>query len=674
MNASPIEEQNRKLFELENAFERSRAAEVPTYAPASFAKAQRLLQDIRQEWPEYRSRGTLEEQIALVGSALEEASAKAEAAEPRLSNLVRMRAQAIRSSAVAYHAPLELKEAEGLFWDAVRSAEDQDFATTEEIVAAGERRYFEATLKSLEKGALQDLENDVEYAKDLVSGDLYAEAQAELKDLRDATRAARSGEIPPSTLRTRIANRATRLRGRLDTHGGGALDPDWRDPPKAPGGGWAPGTFDPPEAPVTMRIRERKPDALTVSWMDRAPLEEVNFLERSVADGAWQVVAEFGPVSGFTEFEDTGLEPDTKYRYRVRVENEFGSNVTTWDNIAVGYTRTTEDLPVWRVQLYIRVADVPDAGTGDSVQVHLNSPLLTYAPNGNNTWLDHAPRLTSVTPPRWEDDFGRGSEFLYDVKSQYVRQLSDITLITLRKQGTDALGIAELALVVNGREVFRKFFGDTASTCLWLDEGEGHSPIFSIWHPELRAAEDWQSYMQAPPDFPNRIPNDEIVSRFEAIAGDSLHGTRARWRAASRPVRVTRATVAGEEFEKVHVRLLLRGDADLFPDPDITLGFDLQVSINCNEENTEATLNLVSDEVQASADFDLLVDALLLAAAPAGEALLVYAMYLAREAAKAGWQPIVEHLALDPPVPGACPKVQIDQEPNGDAIVTFRPF
>lgn len=127
-----------------------------------------------------------------------------------------------------------------------------------------------------------------------------------------------------------------------------------------------------------MRIHDRRADAMTVTWKDSASLFESQNLERSVEDGPFQVIAELaGSSNGWSTFVDTGLDSDKLHRYRVRVQNEYGSNVTVPNDMAVGYTRTVQDLPVWRIQVYLRVADVADGGTADSVQVRLQSPLLT---------------------------------------------------------------------------------------------------------------------------------------------------------------------------------------------------------------------------------------------------------------------------------------------------------
>jgi hypothetical protein len=110
--------------------------------------------------------------------------------------------------------------------------------------------------------------------------------------------------------------------------------------------------------------------------------------------------------------------------------------------------------------------------------------------------MDYGPRPVEGTAFFLSDDFARGRDFTYDLMLRHpdrgrIRELTDITMLTLRKDGSDGVGIAEIELLVNGVRVFERFFGETASTCLWLDEGDGSSPTYTIDYPELRATESY---------------------------------------------------------------------------------------------------------------------------------------------------------------------------------------
>jgi len=608
----------------------------------------------------------MDEQLLRAAAALDESTTQAKRAEPFLASLVAARSRVMRDNLVMFHAVSEFSEGEKHFHEAIRLTESGDLAAAKERAAAAEQSYLEATLVALEKGPIRRLVNDAAYMPEVTSTNVHRMVREEIDDLVRAVEATRNGKLLVSTLRAKI-NVGSRLSNTLLGHGGiGVLAPIGLpvDPPPAPPG-FAPGTFGAPPAPVTMRITDRTPNSMEVVWNNLGGVVETITLERSTSDGPWQTVREFGPAVGWQSWLDIGLTPDTLHRYRVRAQNTVGVSSTVRDNQAVGYTRTAESLPVWRVQLLLRVVDAPNAGTDDNIRVRLNSPLVTYAPSSNHTWLDHAPRPVGQFTL---DDFQRGSEWSYDLNLNVVQQLGDITMISLQKHGTDAIGIAGLALLVNGTEVFAKSFGETPGTCLWLDEGDGHSPTFTVYHPELRAHPLWQGYLQGPAQFPGAIHRDELEARFEGTVGHTLHGTKAYWRRSNSPVRATRL-----DDQTLRVRLTLVADIGFLPDPDVDFTFDLRFAIVCNQAATEATLSLVTTNVSSSADFNVLVDLLSLGAAPAGVVVVQFVEHLVEQEFKAAWQPIVQNLSIDPPFPGACPKVSISLDASGDAFVDFRP-
>jgi hypothetical protein len=679
MSAPNTSQASSVLLQIEDDFERCRATDIAVYAPSSFRRATNLLGELHQEWPGLAG-DRLEERVSRAREALQHADSVAQATRPHLWPLVGLRAQAVRDSALGSRAPDELRTAEDCYWAAVERAEAHDFDAADERAHAGVRAYRAASAASLERGALLQHARDIEEGRGILGHDDYDEAQAELKRLRSDLKTATSGELPLAELRSRIADRATWLQRQTQPpagHGGGGGSPtDGLQIHIDPGSPLAPGTREPPPAVDRMRIGERQANALTVHWRDSATgFITSQVLERSVGDAPFVAIAEPPRSStGWSSWVDSGLDPDTRYTYRVRTLNDNGYSVTLRANMAVGYTRNAEDLPVWRIQLYVRVADVSDAGTDDrDFLVALQSASANYGPNGNRLWLDHGPRLINVWPPRWQDDLTRASEFTYDLSLDHVSQLADITEITMIKRGEDAAAIAEIALQVNGREVFRKHFGESASTCLWLGEGGGHEPYFTIGHAELRASPSWQGYPGQPPDPPYRFENDELVSRFEAIVGDSIHETAAHWRYATRQVRVT-TSVEGEQAQQIFVRLLLHADSGhlIVPDPDITLTFTVQLSITCNSTNTEATVGLVAQDVDSNASYGALINLFALALAPAGPAVLAYLTTLANRAAKAGFQPVAEHIVLNSN--GRCPSLSVDADVDGNASIRFRPF
>jgi hypothetical protein len=407
---------------------------------------------------------------------------------------------------------------------------------------------------------------------------------------------------------------------------------------------------------LTIRVTNRTEKSLTVVWQDRSNRDETNVLLRQRENESWEAIAEFGALSGWTEYTDSNLDPDTLYSYRVRSENYMGVVTTPLDNRAGGWTRGGNEIGVWRIQLRIRTADVSDAGTEDPIQVRLTSPLATFSPNGNQRWLDYGPRFEGTS---WRDDFVRDREFTYDLDQSYIRELSDITMLTIRKEGSDAIGIAEITLLVNEEEVFNRHFGETSSTCLWIDDGAGQSPSYTIWHRELRADPRWQAFTAKQHLPPLRITNEDIVSRLESLVGHSMHGTKAGWGEFSSPAWVE-ATFLDEE--PLRVDLDLEADVPYIQDPEIDINFDLHFAITCNQSAGTATLRVTSENVSASVDFDFLTELF--------GTILTVGTFTWIEDWIAGkiedeFQSIVEKIEVD--TDGLCPTVKV--EANGD--ITF---
>jgi len=125
----------------------------------------------------------------------------------------------------------------------------------------------------------------------------------------------------------------------------------------------------------------------------------------------------------------------------------------------------------------VRTANVADADTDDGV----NASVKDYEPDG--TWLDYG-----------RDDFERGDEFTYELLAPDVTDLSDIHQIHLLKPGTDGWCIANLTLLVDGIAVYEQHFGETATTCRWLDDASGYQNHLTIGRATLRAHPLWQAY------------------------------------------------------------------------------------------------------------------------------------------------------------------------------------
>jgi hypothetical protein len=641
------------FWEVELAFEKSRAEEVPTYAPDLFAKAVELYKRAQRDWQKRIPIEQVRKQTQLAMETLGRSKDVSKVSKESLSQVVETRIQINQNELVRYHSPKKLNEAERHYRQAIRQAEIGDIDAARRSAANAQNIYREATLQALEMTSIKNLENQLKYSEKFLPRKRYNEAARKLSELRKNLNKAKTGEITISELRAKIAVAGGEISQSIALKADFGLNTDFL-PSIGIGPGpllVAPGTYEPPVAPRTMRITERTANTCFLTWKDNSAFEEVNLLEHQEGDGPWEVAAEFGPLSGWQEYEDVDLNPDTRYCYCVKVENSFGTNVTPQPQRACVYTRDGNNLPVWRAQFKIRIADIPDAGTEDDVCVRLQSPLVTYSPNGNATWLDYGPRLVQVYPLVWLDDFARGREFTYDLGLDWVRELSDVSMISIKKDGSDALGIAELALVINGKVVFEKYFGETASTCQWIDQGDGYSPVYTIFHSELRAHEKWQGFIDSPIWLPPAltISNEHIVSLLESTIGNAIHGSKLYWDHLNGSEWVE-ATKANDST--LHVDLDLAADVS-GPNPEVDIDFDLKFKIECDNETGTATLNVTTLNFNPNAIYDWFDDVVTLG-------IVEFFDDDIEDDIEASFDPITKSIILD--TGGLCPRVEVSED------------
>lgn len=651
------------LDSLSSAISQAYSDEIPTFSPTAFIRARDLWRENLTRSATASDENLSSDNIKESRRQLTHARGVAAVARPILADVVQMRTASQRNIWERRYAPDILYAAEEHLALAVMGIERGDLHTAQENAEAARKRFGEAKLQALEKGAVRNLRNRVVNASGLVSSDRLEAATREIEEVEATLRQVRDGRSSTSSLRRRLGTVRARVQTLLDP-GSGSGEADDQDP--ILDGDWAPGTFEAPDPPLQITITNRTESSIDLIWLNRAGVVDATILERQTSDGPWEAVAEFGGLLGWTDYSDTGLLPDTLYCYRVRVENAYGSSSTPRDRQANAYTRLVassgRSLPVWRVQLMIRTANVPDAGTSDPVRVRLNSPVLGYYPSSNETWLDYGPRATGVG---WEDDFRRGGGFVYDLnigtEPRFDMDVGDITMISIEKEGTDALGIAEIELRINGDPVFSRVFGETASTCMWIDDGDGYSPIYTVFHAELRAHRAWQAYVSNRPDLliaeiPTLFTKDEIVSRIEGLIGHFLHGKRAYWDQkleSGGPVRVSRVDATA-----LRIHLDLNVSVPGF-DPTLDIDLDIRWTITCHDDGT-VDFSTRDENFSTHADFNLITEVLFGFFLPAlGESFIArYVRIL--------YRPIVADFTAD--LAGACPKLEV--ELNGD--VTLR--
>jgi hypothetical protein len=213
-----------------------------------------------------------------------------------------------------------------------------------------------------------------------------------------------------------------------------------------------------------------------------------------------------------------------------------------------------EAYPIVRAQLRAKVCNVANAGTDNDVRVKLNSV--------NSTWLDYG-----------RNDFGRGDDFTYDVKLDGLLSFADVTQLRISKTGTDGLCLKEVALLLNGANVFSKKY----SNGRWLD---GSSAVLTFNSAELRGS-SWAAY-QPPlsPDF--SFSNGELESRIETVVGDALRAKGAEqvhWG----DITGEAVRVSWRDAQSAVVDLDLRANIEHWPDQTVDVDFRLILSCMLGE-------------------------------------------------------------------------------------------
>lgn len=342
-----------------------------------------------------------------------------------------------------------------------------------------------------------------------------------------------------------------------------------------------------PRRPESPYLVSRTDTSLHFRWVDKSSYELGYDLYRGPSySGPWTHLAAWGPspgVNGTMEYTDSGLSRDTQYWYQVRAYNAYGES---------SFIQTFATIDgrggIWRAQLRLRTANVTDAGTDDSVHVTFN--------DFNGTWVDYG-----------SDDFERGNDFTYDLLLDNVSELSDINDIYIWSTGTDGWCIEELSLLINNTEIFNQHFGSTPSTCRWIDKDNGEAGYLFITRPMLRAHPLWQSYQQPAP--PLSLLRDELESRIESMIGDAIHYESAHWGEldGDRYVEVSRL-----DDQAVRVTVDLVAEVTLAgvsgPDAEVDLQFDLRFSGSCTDGQAPLELHIAVENVQATADFDWLME------------------------------------------------------------------
>lgn len=627
--------------------EKARSKDVPTYAPNNFNKCLEYYKQAKWKFANYKDLDEINRDLELALETLKIARLTAKKSNELLFEIVEKRNEINKNEKIRSRFPKKINEAEKNYRKAILLAEEDEFERASKFAVIALNLYQNAKLSALEGEHIKNLKNQLFQTKEILDPAIYEKGLSILSSITKDLKDAQTGNFDGSHLNAKIVIASGKIDSILRLNTGFGLDNysvDLHDrvfyPPQPPG--LAPGTNEPPTPPTYIRIVDRTVNTIAITWRNIISQADANVVLRREDDGPWENIAELDVLSEWQSYTDTtNLQPDRLYCYRIRVRNEFGPRTSSIGNQACGYTRDGNDLTVSRAQLRIRLADITNAGSDDSISVRLNSPLSVYSPWGNNTWLDYGPDYNMIGMNlQISDDFDRGREFTYDLNLSSLSELSDINMISIKKEGTNDIAIAELALLVNGVLVFDKFFGETASTAEWVEE------YFTINHGELRAHNNWPTSFP----FPSfQISNQELVERLEGIIGHEIHGTNLYWGGFHDADWIE---VSYANDSTLHVDVVLKAEV-IGLNPDAKIEFDFNIAIACSD--TSASLMITTSNLKIDVDFSLLADILSFGIVEAFDDNI-------KRAIRAGWPAIEE--TIDFSTGGICPIVEVDQEGN----------
>src|SRR5262245_7503364 len=236
---------------------------------------------------------------------------------------------------------------------------------------------------------------------------------------------------------------------------------------------------------------------VVVRWRDTSAADTSTVIERENSAGVWSTLTTIAQaLDGPQAYTDRNLPADSEWCYRIRIRGA-NAEVVTLPRCVV--TQRLNDIGVFRAQLRIRVANVSNGGTDGRVSVSLQGGPFDI-PTGSYTGLK-----TAI------DDLEAGSDVTYDLIQDGITTLRDITGIGVYTGSTDAFCVSQIQLIVNTAVAFDRTWGNTATTCEWVD---GYNAIY-ISHDELRASllfANFQSPVMSPV-----VETDELESRIEAL-------------------------------------------------------------------------------------------------------------------------------------------------------------
>src|SRR5690606_30784845 len=131
-------------------------------------------------------------------------------------------------------------------------------------------------------------------------------------------------------------------------------------------------------------------------------------------------------------------------------------------------------------------------GTDDAVRVRLN--------NNNITWLDYG-----------RDDREAGSNELYDLMLDGVRNYSDIQFVEIERVGDGSWCLQGIELIVNQGSADNRWYND----CRWVRERNGRAVML------IQPVNNRPQRIERP----NSLTGSDVISLLESAFGHAIYNT-----------------------------------------------------------------------------------------------------------------------------------------------------
>ncbi|MBN8680497.1 MAG: fibronectin type III domain-containing protein [Chitinophagales bacterium] len=403
-----------------------------------------------------------------------------------------------------------------------------------------------------------------------------------------------------------------------------------------------------PTPPVVAAIVSRTNNSMSINWHDRSDDETGNRILRTTDLLNWTNISERGilPKFALQNYTDNNLTANTRYCYQIESYNNEGARRS---QLRCAYTKAGYSIPIWRLQLVVKVANLENAGSDDEFGISLEGLTWTY------TYMDYA-----------RQNLNKNTTCSFDLNLNHVEDINDISNFMLQKIGGDKLLIESFCLLANNAgtrdTLFSQYFGRTNATALNLGS-------YTVSHEELWGTENWNTFVQASlnsnihnvpsVEFSNGqiqvvIKKAELLSRLEARIGHELH-VDPRLRGC-----IVWGKLFGEGVEMTRknnntfsVDLDLKAVIDYFFDQEVDVDFELSFEKEC-DSNGDLVLKLNSYNYKTNWDDSKLLELLNIDTPDLPE--------------------IEQEIVFNLPEDVSCDNLQVSLNANGDLVICCFPI